>query len=83
MSEQEIDEGLAERRAEVELLMGMLAEQILVCCPGPHETVQHRDMRPRWCDACGRDGMGRRHGLTPTEREADRNAAESRAGGAR
>lgn len=23
-----------------------------------HVLVQHRDMRPPWCDGCGRDGSG-------------------------
>ncbi len=29
-------------------------------CPGPHEFVQHRDMRPPWCSACLRTNDGRR-----------------------
>lgn len=28
-------------------------------CPGPHEFVQHRDMRPPWCSACMRTNDGR------------------------
>jgi hypothetical protein len=29
-------------------------------CPGPHEFVQHRDMRPPWCPVCLRTNDGRR-----------------------
>ena len=29
-------------------------------CPGPHQVVQHRDMRPPWCNTCLRTNDGRR-----------------------
>jgi hypothetical protein len=36
-----------------------LNDEILAACPGEHRLVQHRDGKPPWCEACGRDGMGR------------------------
>lgn len=28
-------------------------------CPGKHQLIQHRDMRPAWCEACGRGADGK------------------------
>lgn len=35
-----------------------LHEAVASLCPGPHVTSQHRDRKPPWCNACGRDDTG-------------------------
>lgn len=46
------------RRALAE--MADLERAVAKACPGPHAPVQHRDRKPPWCPACGRDAMGTR-----------------------
>ena len=43
----------------IDLLQYALNRHVRDACPGVHRPVQHRDMRPPWCRACGRDALGR------------------------
>lgn len=38
-----------------------LMRAVAGACPGFHHPRQHRDGRPPWCDACGRDRFGFLH----------------------
>ena len=45
---------LAETRRALERLQARLRDR----CPGVHEYVQHCDLKPPWCDACGYTDSG-------------------------
>lgn len=54
----DVEEQITEARNELHAVKRKLDFLITVACPGDHALVQHRDMKPAWCEACGRSSMG-------------------------
>ncbi|KQY58341.1 hypothetical protein ASD11_01350 [Aeromicrobium sp. Root495] len=52
---------LDELRANAAVAARELRDHVAATCPGDHEPKQHRDRRPPWCKACGRDWSGIQH----------------------
>ena len=49
---------LQERIREVRRRLARLQASITEECPGEHRYVNHRDLLPPWCDACGFTDVG-------------------------
>jgi hypothetical protein len=45
-------------RARVVFAEHELRAAVVAACPGLHNTVQHRDGRPPWCETCWRTDRG-------------------------
>lgn len=59
----ELTDHLHQLRDEMFQAKGRLLEAVNDACPGRHTPRQHRDGRPPWCPACGRDELGQHRAL--------------------
>lgn len=51
-------EAIDKARERVQGSIRRLHEMVAKACPGPHQAVQHRDMKGPWCPRCGRANDG-------------------------